>query len=96
MTGQPDIAKNWHDVTGNTVPCGRNAEMCAPASILISTAVAVASFTAHETIGLTLGITGVIASFVWRSDLMAKSIARTERRSALRRALNSLIPDSPL
>jgi hypothetical protein len=70
-----------------------NAEMCAPALILVSAAVAVASFTAYQTIGLTLGIIGVIAGFVWRSDLKAKSIARAERRLSLRRALDSLIPD---
>jgi hypothetical protein len=72
-----------------------NAEMCAPALILISAAVAVASFTAHETIGLTVGMIGAIAGFVWRSDLKAKSIARTERRSSLRRALKTLPPEGP-
>jgi hypothetical protein len=66
-----------------------NAEMCAPALILISLGIAVASFTAHETIGGTLGIIGVIAGFVWRSDLKAKAIARSERRSYIRRALES-------
>jgi hypothetical protein len=67
-----------------------NGEMCAPALILVSAAVAVASFTAHQTIGLTPGIVGVIAGFVWRSDLKARSIARTERRLSLWRALIAL------
>jgi hypothetical protein len=66
----------------------QNAETSAPALILVSAAVAVASFTARETIGLTLGIIGVAAGLVWRSDLKAKSIARSERRSYLRRSLN--------
>jgi hypothetical protein len=55
-----------------------NAEMRAPALILISLGIAVASFTAHEIIGGTLSI---IAGFVWRSDRKAKAIARSESRS---------------
>jgi hypothetical protein len=70
----------------------QNAETSAPALILVSAGIAVASFTAHETIGLTLGIIGVIAGIVWRSDLKAKSIARSERRSHIKRALKSLTP----
>jgi hypothetical protein len=88
-----DIDDRTTDYRDELAQCDRddraaeNAEMCAPALILVSAAVAVASFTAHQTIGLTLGIIGVIAGFVWRSDLKTKSISRTERRSSLRRAL---------
>jgi hypothetical protein len=72
-----------------------NAEMCAPALIFVSLGIAVASFAAHETIGGTLGIIGVIAGFVWRSDLKAKAIARSERRSYIRRALKSSTSGGP-
>jgi hypothetical protein len=66
-----------------------NAEMCAPALIFGSLGIAVVSFTAHETIGSTLGIIGVIARFVWRPDLKAKAIARSERRSYIGRPLET-------
>jgi hypothetical protein len=72
-----------------------NAEMCAPALIFVSLGIAVASFAAHETIGATLGIIGVIAGFVWRSDLKARAIARSERRSYIRRALKSSTSGGP-
>ena len=71
-----------------------NAEMCAPALIFVSLGIAVASFAAHETIGA-MGIIGVIAGFVWRSDLKARAIARSERRSYIRRALKSSTSGGP-
>lgn len=72
-----------------------NAEMSAPALILVSAAVGVASWVAHETIGLTLNIIGLIAGFVWRSDLKAKSAARSARRSDMRKAMDSLMIGMP-
>jgi len=53
-----------------------NAETGALALIFVSAGIGVASLVAHETIGLTLGIIGLIAGLVWRSDLKAKSAAR--------------------
>jgi hypothetical protein len=69
-----------------------NAEMCAPARILVSAGIGVASLVGHEIIGLTLGVIGLIAGFVWRSDLKAKSAARSARRSGIRKALDSIAP----
>jgi hypothetical protein len=69
-----------------------NAEMRAPALIFVSAGVGVASLVGHETIGLTLGIIGLIAGIVWRSDLKAKSAARSASRSGIRKALDSLAP----
>ena len=69
----------------------RNAETMAPALIYAGAGIAVASLLAHQTIGLTLGIIGVIAGFVWRKDLNAKSLQRSRDRDGYRAALKSLI-----
>jgi hypothetical protein len=72
----------------------RNFEMMAPALICAAAGIAVASLLAHQTIGLTLGIIGVIAGIVWREDLKANSLRRTMDCNGYRAALRALKPGS--
>jgi hypothetical protein len=62
-TGQPGHLNELAQCDRDDL-AAENAEMRAPALIFISLGIAVASFAAHETIGGTLRIIGVIAGFV--------------------------------
>jgi hypothetical protein len=71
-----------------------NPRTMAAALIYAGIGIAVASLTAHQSIGVTLGIIGVIAGIVWRSDLNAKSLQRSRDCNAHRAALKSLTSDA--
>ncbi len=68
-----------------------NPRMMSAALIIAGIGVSVASLIAYETIGLTLGIVGVVGGFVWRSDLNHKALWRSRLRDAHRAALKSLL-----
>jgi hypothetical protein len=73
-----------------------NPRMMSAALIFAGAGVAIASLVAYQTIGLALGIIGLIGGVVWRSDLNTKSLWRGRLRDAYRDALKSLVGDDEL